>query len=331
MSELKVVLVLLAILLLFLAAGPASGAAVLKQVREKHEKKILETEGVTGIYDDPVTNEIVVLVERAEHTRKVPEEVDGIRTRVIVTGTIRALDMAAAVPEAVGSHGKAVYSRTGANRPLFGGISLGNKEMSTGCGTLGLIVMGPGGKAYALSNTHVLAMDRDANTVPENTEAWQPGGCDGGSSAGGRIGALAAYIPIDFNGINQADAAIALLDDNIGYLPGQALNMRNNGFYTVSGTTAVRPWSLVRMSGRTSGVSYGVVLSSSASVQVQYAPGKTALFTDQILTTPMSHPGDSGSPVDRNRKLAGLLFAGSDTITVVCKAEHFMGPLGISV
>jgi hypothetical protein len=327
-----VVLVLLVILLLFLAAGPASGADVLKQVREKHEKKILETEGVTGIYDDPATNEIVILVERPEHTRKVPEEVDGIRTRVIVTGTIRALDTVAAVPEALGQSGKVVYSRTTLQRPLFSGISLGNAGMPDGCGTLGLVVRGTGGGVFVLSNTHVLAMNRDGNLVPMGTEAWQPGGCDGGSSAGARVGELSEYIPIDFNGKeNKADAAIALLDDGVGYRPGQVLNARNNGFYAVSGTTSVRPWNLVRKSGRTSGVSFGFVLSDSASVQVQYAEGKVALFTDQILTTPMSQPGDSGSPVDRNRKLAGLLYAGSDTITVVCKAEHFVEPLGITI
>jgi len=329
----KVVLVLLAILLLFLAAAPANGAAVLKQVREKHEKKLLDTEGVTGVYDDPVANEIVVLVERAEHIRKVPEKVDGTRVRVIVTGKITALDTAVAVPEAVSLPKKAVYSRTAANRPLFGGISLGGAGIPGSSGTLGLVVQGPGGKAYALSNAHVLAMDTEANFVSKGTEAWQPGGFDGGSSDTS-IGTLADYIDIDFDdttGKNKADAAIALLDEGTYDRLGQVLNMRNNGFYTVRGTTPARPWRLVRKSGRTSGVSYGLVLSSSASVWVEYIPEKVALFTDQILTTPMSQPGDSGSPVDMNGKFTGLLFAGSDTITVVCKAEHILGPLGITV
>ena len=328
----KVVPVLLAILLLFFATGPASGAGVLKQVRAKHEKMLLETEGVTGVFDDPEANEIVVMVERSEHIRHVPEKVDGVRIRTMVTGKINALDSAAAIPEAVSLPGKAVYSRIALNRPIFAGISLGNEAMPTGCGTLGLVVRGKDGEVYVLSNTHVLAMDRDANPVPGGTDAWQPGGCDGGSHVT-RIGELAAAIPIDFTGgvENKADAAVALLDDDIGYRLGQVLNLRNNGFYTVTGTTTVRPWSLVRKSGRSGGVVYGVVLSDSASVQVQYAEGKTALFTDQVLTTPMSRPGDSGSPVDRNRKLVGLLFAGSDMITVVCKAEHFMGPLGIAL
>ena len=331
----KVVLVLFAILLLFLAAGPASGAEVLKQVREKHEKKLLDTEGVTGVYDDPVANEIVVLVERAEHTRKIPEKVDGARVRVIVTGKITALDTAAAESEAVTLPGKAVYSRTAANRPLFGGISLGGAGIPHSCGTLGLVVRGTDGEVYALSNAHVLAMNTEAGFVPLGTEAWQPGGCDDGSLPGARIGTLADYISIDFTGTtgvpNRADAAIAILDEGTYDRLGQVLNMRNNGFYTVRGTTPVRPWRLVRKSGRTSGVSYGLVLSSSASVQVQYTAGKVALFTDQVLTTPMSQPGDSGSPVDINGKFAGLLFAGSDTITVVCKAEHILGPLGITV
>jgi hypothetical protein len=332
----KVVLVLLAILLLFLAVGPASGAEVLKQVRAKHEKKLLDTEGVTGVFDDPVANEIVVMVERPEHVRKVPEKIDGIGVRVLVTGKITALDTAVAVPEAVSLIGKTKYSRKGMYRPVFAGISLGGAGIPGSCGTLGLVVRGTDGKTYALSNAHVLAMTTNAEPVSVGTPAWQPGGCDRGSAAMS-IGTLAAYIPIDFTGEtgvpNTADAAIALLDpsayDSTSY--GKVLNLRNNGFYTVSGTTTVGPWNLVRKSGRTSGVSYAFVLSDSATVRVQYTTEKIATFTDQIITTVMSRPGDSGSPVDLNGKFVGLLFAGSNTITVVCKAGHLVGPLGIIV
>jgi len=53
-------------------------------------------------------------------------------------------------------------------------------------------------------------------------------------------------------------------------------------------------------------------------VQVGYGGGRTALFTNQILTTNMSKGGDSGSLLvdGEGNKAVGLLFAGSDEVTI---------------
>jgi hypothetical protein len=46
----------------------------------------------------------------------------------------------------------------------------------------------------------------------------------------------------------------------------------------------------------------------------------------------MSQGGDSGSAVlDGNNRLVGLLFAGSDTTTIINRIENVFGALGVAV
>ena len=74
----------------------------------------------------------------------------------------------------------------------------------------------------------------------------------------------------------------------------------------------------VKKSGRTTGLTTGTVQLLDASVQVGYGGGRTALFTNQILTTNMSKGGDSGSLLvdGEGNKAVGLLFAGSVVVTI---------------
>ncbi len=71
-----------------------------------------------------------------------------------------------------------------------------------------------------------------------------------------------------------------------------------------------------RCTGRTTDHTLGEIKDISATVRVDY-DGRTALFRNQILTGAMSQGGDSGSLVlDRKRRAVGLLFAGSDRVTL---------------
>ena len=66
--------------------------------------------------------------------------------------------------------------------------------------------------------------------------------------------------------------------------------------------------------------------------RVQYGEGKMAEFTDQIVTRAMSQGGDSGSAVlDMNKNLVGLLFAGSDTVTILNPIDEVFSALNISL
>src|SRR5262249_4588196 len=90
-------------------------------------------------------------------------------------------------------------------RPVPIGVSSGLADFATG--PLGARVT-DGTNVYALSNNHVFA---GINTANIGDPITQPGPDDGGSDPGDRIGTLADYQEIDFNGgDNVIDAAIAL-------------------------------------------------------------------------------------------------------------------------
>ena len=67
-------------------------------------------------------------------------------------------------------------------------------------------------------------------------------------------------------------------------------------------------------------------------MNVQYGQDQIAIFTDQFMAGAMSKGGDSGSAVlDDSNRLVGLLFAGSDTTTVINRIENVFSALGVSV
>jgi hypothetical protein len=72
----------------------------------------------------------------------------------------------------------------------------------------------------------------------------------------------------------------------------------------------------VEKSGRTTGHTYGTVVSIDETTRVKIGKN-TAVFTDQIALTSMSFPGDSGSVLFERgtKKPIGLLFAGSPSKT----------------
>ena len=64
-----------------------------------------------------------------------------------------------------------------------------------------------------------------------------------------------------------------------------------------------------------------------------------ALFEDQVIVTaefqavePFSAGGDSGSVVlDADNRIVGLLFAGSNTVTIVNRVENVFSIMGVSL
>ena len=318
-------------ILLFLVAGIgfASATPGVKDVRLKYEDLLLTLPGAAGVYENKFTQEIVLMVEGPEHIRFVPKHLEGFPIKVRVVGKITPMDSGAAVAGATQQYATA-YSRTGTDRPVFGGISIGSAKIPDSAGTLGLVVKGPKGKSYVLSCAHVLALDERAHFVQTGTPIWQPGGFDGGNGAD-VIGKLSKYLPIRFGGpVNYADAAIGRL--TVSGLKGEVLNASNIDFYTLSGTTTVHRGDTIRKSGRTTNVTYGTVAATDATVRVYYTNSRWARFTDQIVTDgSFSSPWDSGSSVDENGRFVGLLFAGSDSVTVICKAKHLVGPLSITI
>jgi hypothetical protein len=74
----------------------------------------------------------------------------------------------------------------------------------------------------------------------------------------------------------------------------------------------------VRKSGRTTELTIGEVTLLDATVNVGYPGDRIARFENQIVTSPMSKGGDSGSLMVAGDSLhaVGLLFAGSDLVTI---------------
>lgn len=269
----------------------------------------------------------------------VPKALDGIPTDVMEIGTIRAQQ-----------------APTERFRPAPGGVSIGHVGITAG--TLGCLVR-KGDQKFILSNNHVLANSNDAEV---GDAIIQPGPFDGGKFPQDHIADLHQFVPITFEGEqsqcsfansvieflnfgcklinsqtrygaysiqaadNLVDAAIArplnpddVLDDifQIGPIEGTA-----NGELGMS----------VKKSGRTTGFTTGEIQQIDVTANVQYGPGQVALFSDQLMAGAMSQGGDSGSAVlNADNQLVGLLFAGSESTTIINRIEHVFAALGVTL
>jgi len=344
MNELResISLILLVLLLCSFAFTGVVGAQAsnIKEARTHAEEMLLPLEGIAGISHREDPPRIIVYLEHERYKDKVPDKIDGFKTEVVVTGKIKALSLLQLEEriEPYYTYSEPV-SRTDTVRPIVGGISLGVPETAYGgkmAGTLGLVVQGPGGYYYILSNAHVIAMNSKVQFLPLGTAVLQPGTYDGGT-VNDKVGELYKYIKITFGpkGKNYADAAIAKITiiTIYEYLAGEVLGSDNQNTYTISGTAEVSTGDSVRKSGRTTGVTINTVSATDATVKVWYSQSKWAIFYDQILVNqPFIESGDSGSPVDnKDGAFVGLAFAGSSSTAVVCKAKYITSGLGITI
>lgn len=262
----------------------------------------------------------------------IPQYYEGFETDVIETGEIRAL-------------------RTSRHRPAPGGVSIGHIKVTAG--TLGMVVR-KNGIRQILSNNHVLANSNDAKI---RDFILQPGRADGGITPDDIIAHLTDFSVIHMekasdcpvakaivwglNGfaslfgrktripqpillqVNKVDCAIAEpIEDK--YVSDEILEV---GVPTGLGTVGIG--EMVKKSGRTSGLNFGTVIMVDAIAKVNYPTG-VATFEDQILTTAIAEPGDSGSVVlTEENKIVGLLFAGSDQVTIMNKIGNVFTALGL--
>jgi hypothetical protein len=269
----------------------------------------------------------------------VPKTLEGMPTDVVQTGIIRALQ-----------------SPTDKIRPAPGGVSIGHKDITAG--TLGCLVK-KNDQIFILSNNHVLA---NSNQAEIGDPILQPGPYDGGTYPDDHIAGLEDFVPINIIGLPSecpiATGTASLLN-GIAKLLGSQVRMQAINqqplenlvdaaiarplnpeevsdkilqIGTIQGTAAGELGMAIKKSGRTTGLTNGVIEQVDVSVNVQYGQGQVAMFTDQLMAGAMSQGGDSGSAVlDENNRLVGLLFAGSDTTTVINRIENVFSGLGVSV
>lgn len=281
-----------------------------------------------------LTNELAVIVSVSRKrplaelsaSEAVPKSVDGVRTDVIETGEIVAF--------------QTPRERL---RPARPGLSLGHYLVTAG--TFGCLVR-RGAETLILSNNHVLA---NSNNARLGDAIWQPGRADGGTSAD-QIATLEQFIPLAY-----ADAAPP---PNSGCSPLSGL--RRPAVVNVPGNNKVdcalaRPTTPdlvtpdilgigvpagvaqgvlglpVQKSGRTTGHTTGVIQQIDVTANVNYG-GAAVTFTGQLMAGAMSQGGDSGSAVlDMQKRVVGLLFAGSPTTTLFNPIQWVLDALSVQL
>lgn len=270
---------------------------------------------------------------------RVPGAVAGTPTDVIQTGVIRALERP-----------------TDRFRPAPGGVSIGHVDITAG--TLGCWVK-KNGRKVILSNNHVIANSNDAKI---GDPILQPGPHDGGIFPQDHFADLTQFVPITFPGeastcrfanmvIDILNWGCEIIGSNTRYQASNAQaddNLVDAAIATplneadikdeilnigpITGTVEGALGMAVKKSGRTTGFTKGIIEQVDVTANVQYGPGQVAVFTDQLLAGAMSQGGDSGSAVlDEDNRLTGLLFAGSDTTTIINRIDNVFNALGVSL
>ncbi len=245
---------------------------------------------------------------------------------------------------------------TGRFRPAPGGVSTGHFNITAG--TLGCLVKRDD-KIFILSNNHVLA---NSNKAEAGDVILQPGPHDGGAVSGDTIGKLYEFVPICFeNGSGRCFFArgISSLFNFMARITGSGMRLfavetrqtenlvdcaiaepvdENdvvNEILQIGTPAGVAEGKLgmeVKKSGRTTGLTNGVIEQVHATVRVGFGAGRTALFTDQLIAGAMSEGGDSGSVVlNSENEVVGLLFAGSVNTTVCNRIQNVFDKMEITL
>jgi hypothetical protein len=212
-------------------------------------------------------------------------------------------------------------------RPVKPGYSIGHYKITAG--TFGALVRDicPPCKVHILSNNHVLA---NSNAAAIGDPILQPGAYDGGTLPGDTVARLTRFVPISFGSpdrYNLVDAALATpLDQRLVIASAVGLGIPRG---TVEATLGME----VTKSGRTTQTTVGKVIDVNATVAVNYGASGVAYYRNQIITTAMSAGGDSGSlVVDKaGGRGTGLLFAGSDQITILNSIQNVLMALGVEL
>lgn len=324
---------------------------------EKSRGKILSLKNVVGVgvgykyKGDECTGEpaFIVYVEKKlppsdmSRGHLVPEKIDGLDTDVVEIGRVRMLG-----------------ARTSRERPCQPGVSIAHYKSTAG--TLGAVVKDKSTKQLmVLSNNHVLANGSSLQEVRAKTgdPILQPGPYDGGK-LDDRIGTLYRYVPLvknvsksdcpvamavsrwatrilnivkkdyeirfykHFKTENTVDCALAKLD-SMELVKASIMDIGD-----IKGISEAKPGDKVQKSGRTTGLTRGVVKSIGTTLQVEMKEDEKIWFSDQVVTDMPSQPGDSGALVlKENLDVVGLLFAGSEKLTIFNRISNVIDRLAI--
>lgn len=236
-------------------------------------------------------------------------------------------------------------------RPVKPGYSISHPNVSRG--TLGFFAKRDN-LTHLVTNNHIAA---DSNRAKLDDPIYYPGTHDGGTK-GDTIAYLAAYVPIDMIDSQCPIAnffvnALNWLAEKIGsshripkpirqvtnVVDCAAARIADGVEITKQIPTIGQPMGIeqaalgmkVQKTGATSGYTEGEIIAIEAMINVSYPQG-IAVFEDQIISDIPSEGGDSGSAIlTYENKLVGLLFAGSEGITVMNPIEEVFEALELEI
>ncbi|MDR3592343.1 MAG: hypothetical protein P4N41_22000 [Negativicutes bacterium] len=322
-------------------------------------RKIAGIENVVGVGrghkwvrgEDTGQDATIILVRKkqlkADLTRadQIPKQIDGTFTDVIEVGDIRLL----------------ADDRKELRRPARPGVSIGHYKVSAG--TFGALVHDRDtGEPLILSNNHVLAnlsSGSDERAKPGDA-ILQPGLYDGGNIDRAVIGHLKRFVPLQLE-VNSPKCLIAKWVETVLNKSVQLVrphyrvqvlreNERENlvdcavaapvsadlvaadivDVGPVAGIKEPKPGMIIKKSGRSSGLTFSIILATDVTLRVGISRSEYGMFAEQILAGPMSMPGDSGSLVlTEDNHAVGLLFAGSDQATMFSPIDRVFEALNV--
>jgi len=327
------------------------------EAKETHKEALLDKANVVGVgvgykvVGGEPTGELSVAVlvrekvptAQLDPAARVPPQVDGVKTDVVQVGEIRSLQ-----------------TRTERWRPAPPGVSIGHYQITAG--TFGAVVRDrSSGARLILSNNHVIA---NSNNATAGDPILQPGPIDGGSPSNDVIARLERFCPIQFTSSSPGECniagGVAGLANFVARLLGsqhrlesvqvhpQATNRVDaavarplqdaaivDEILEIGPIQGTRPATLlmpVRKSGRSTGLTTGQITVIDATINVSY-DNRTAQFEGQLVSGPMSAPGDSGSLLVAGDSLqaVGLLFSGSDQTTVYTPIQDVLDCLDVII
>ena len=270
-------------------------------------KRLVNFNGQESFQQQPEKLNVYVEKLTLKLREQIPKVIQGVQVNVVEIGKIVAFGV----------------DRTSRIRPAMPGISIGNVEITAG--TFGAVVIdNVTGLNAILSNTHVLSSSITSPTPI--LEVVQPGPSDEGVLPEDLIATLTRWIILHPGLINTVDCAIALPINQEDIIP----EILEVGF--INGVEPAIVDMEVIKSGRTTGVTTGTVLDTNMAVSVIYQE-EIIVFDDQILTTLMAEPGDSGSVLlnPQNLNALGMLVAGSNEAVIYCKMQNIINNLNITV
>lgn len=297
-----------------------------KRALNKWAPALLKIEGVVGA--GLGSRKIIVLVERAlpKTVAEIPHTLDDIPVQIKEVGHITLLPLLQQQPVKPAA---AIYqARTDRHRPVPGGCSI-SSEFTTAGTFATTVIEKKTRRILGLTANHVggpiFGKCRPAEIGV--TRIIQPGTWDGGSLETDQVGVLEAIQPVDLPPTrNLVDACV------FSPTPQDVLRYDVLDVGVVAEAVEPKVNMKVQKSGRSSGVTYGTITVTDAIVDVDGGACGVCRFYDQILVEPaFLWPGDSGSWVglaDRNVSV-GLGYAGSEKVSVCCKATYIEDIFGI--